>query len=162
MLWLVEGEPPTGLVPVSLSLEEARELAIGKVLGKTVLITKIPHEALGFSPDSGTDGNALDYAMLDPDYEEHGFDVEGTMMTWEQLQEATALAFTEGTQQLQGEDLPMEEDPHAALQAETEAETAFATSTLQLSLEHSVEVMVYQYDKFFGYGCWMTSIPTMN
>ena len=83
-------------------------------------------------------------------------------MTREQLQEATALAFTEGTQRLQGEDLPMEEDPHAALQAETEAETAFATSTLQLSLEHSVEVMVYQYDKFFGYGCWMTSIPTMN
>ena len=27
---------------------------------------------------------------------------------------------------------------------------------------HSVEVMVYQYDKLFGYGCWMTSILTMN
>src|ERR1700733_13709525 len=27
---------------------------------------------------------------------------------------------------------------------------------------HSVEVMVYQYDKLFGYGCWMTSIPTIN
>ena len=24
-----------------------------------------------------------------------------------------------------------------------------------------MEVMVYQYDKLFGYGCWMTSIPTM-
>ena len=29
-------------------------------------------------------------------------------------------------------------------------------------LPHSMEVMVYQYDKLFGYGCWMTSIPTMN
>ena len=27
---------------------------------------------------------------------------------------------------------------------------------------HSVEVMVYQYDKLFGYGCWMTSIPTLT
>src|ERR1700730_8098245 len=27
---------------------------------------------------------------------------------------------------------------------------------------HSVEVMVYQYDKLLGYGCWMTSIPTMS
>src|ERR1700733_4460 len=27
---------------------------------------------------------------------------------------------------------------------------------------HSVEVVVYQYDKPFGYGCWMTSITTMN
>ena len=27
---------------------------------------------------------------------------------------------------------------------------------------HNIEVMVYQYDRFFGYGCWMTSIPTMN
>src|ERR1700733_1438555 len=27
---------------------------------------------------------------------------------------------------------------------------------------HSVEVMVYQYDKHFEYGCWMTSTPTMS
>jgi len=27
---------------------------------------------------------------------------------------------------------------------------------------HSMEVMVYQYDKLFGYGCWMTSIPTLT
>ena len=27
---------------------------------------------------------------------------------------------------------------------------------------HSVEVMVYQYDKLFGYGCWMTNIPTIT
>src|ERR1700733_3165642 len=27
---------------------------------------------------------------------------------------------------------------------------------------HAVEVVVYQYDKPFGYGCWMTSITTMN
>src|ERR1700733_6192086 len=27
---------------------------------------------------------------------------------------------------------------------------------------HSVEVMVYQYDKLFGYGCWMTSVPTIS
>src|ERR1700733_659639 len=30
------------------------------------------------------------------------------------------------------------------------------------SSSHSVEVVVYQYDKPFGYGCWMTSITTMN
>ena len=27
---------------------------------------------------------------------------------------------------------------------------------------HNVEVMVYQYDRFFGYGYWMTSIPTIT
>ena len=27
---------------------------------------------------------------------------------------------------------------------------------------HSVEVMVYQYDKLFGYGCWMTSVLTLT
>ena len=27
---------------------------------------------------------------------------------------------------------------------------------------HNVEAMVYQYDRFFGYGCWMTSIPTIT
>ena len=27
---------------------------------------------------------------------------------------------------------------------------------------HSMEAVVYQYDKPFGYGCWMTSITTMN
>ena len=28
-------------------------------------------------------------------------------------------------------------------------------------LPHSMEVMVYQYDKLFGYGCWMTSIGVL-
>ena len=32
----------------------------------------------------------------------------------------------------------------------------------QIICTHSVEVMVYQYDKLFGYGCWMTSIPTLT
>ena len=27
---------------------------------------------------------------------------------------------------------------------------------------HNMEVMVYQYDRFFGYGYWMTSIPTIT
>ena len=31
-----------------------------------------------------------------------------------------------------------------------------------LVLSHNVEVMVYQYDKLFGYGYWMTSISTMS
>src|ERR1700733_11893127 len=31
----------------------------------------------------------------------------------------------------------------------------------QLPHNHRVEVMVYQYDKLLGYGCWMTSIPTI-
>ena len=29
-------------------------------------------------------------------------------------------------------------------------------------LIHNVEVMVYQYDRFFGYDYWMTSIPTIT
>src|ERR1700733_2006041 len=33
---------------------------------------------------------------------------------------------------------------------------------VRLPGRHSVEVMVYQYDKLLGYGCWMTSIPTMS
>src|ERR1700733_6241221 len=28
--------------------------------------------------------------------------------------------------------------------------------------EHSIKVMVYQYDKLLGYGCWMTSIITIT
>ena len=31
-----------------------------------------------------------------------------------------------------------------------------------MAYRHSVEVMVYQYDKLFGYGWWMTSILTIN
>ena len=44
----------------------------------------------------------------------------------------------------------------------------FTTKTVSALLDsrsptlHSVEVMVYQYDKLFGYGCWMTSIPTIT
>ena len=36
-----------------------------------------------------------------------------------------------------------------------------ASSSNPLPL-HNVEVMVYQYDRFFGYGYWMTSIPTIT
>src|ERR1700733_11031349 len=39
---------------------------------------------------------------------------------------------------------------------------AYFVSLSTTTRMHSVEVMVYQYDKLFGYGCWMTSIPTMN
>lgn len=129
----VVGELPN---PASLSLEEARELVIGKVLGKSALITEIPQEAPGFSPDSGSDDDALDYAVLDPNYEEHGFDAEGLVMTQEQRQEAAALAFIEETQGPQGEEHPMEEDPAPPYaQAGTESGTAFATSTLQVSID---------------------------
>ena len=31
-----------------------------------------------------------------------------------------------------------------------------------LTGQHNVEVMVYQYDRFFGCGYWMTSIPTIT
>ena len=34
--------------------------------------------------------------------------------------------------------------------------------TLETGRIHNVEVMVYQYDKLFGYGYWMTSISTMS
>jgi hypothetical protein len=39
---------------------------------------------------------------------------------------------------------------------------SFVPQLFLQSPSHSVEVMVYQYDKLFGYGCWMTSIPTMS
>src|ERR1700733_9394861 len=41
--------------------------------------------------------------------------------------------------------------------------TALTSSSLSMLVSlHSVEVMVYQYDKLLGYGCWMTSIPTIS
>ena len=42
------------------------------------------------------------------------------------------------------------------------SQSAVLQGVLHQPHQHSVEVMVYQYDKLFGYGCWMTSIPTMN
>ena len=35
-------------------------------------------------------------------------------------------------------------------------------SISDILISHSVEVMVYQYDKLFGYGWWMTSILTIT
>src|ERR1700733_8172861 len=135
----MEGELAKTLDSVSFSREEAKELVIGKVLGKSALITEIPHDAPGFNPDSGSDDDALDYAVLDPNYEEHGFDAEGLVMTQEQRQEAAATAFMEESQGAPEEDHPMEEDPVPPyVPAEPETGGAFATSTLQVSLEDPV------------------------
>jgi hypothetical protein len=132
----VEGELAKGLDPTSFSLEAAREIVIGKALGKSALVTKIPLDSPGFNPDSGTDEDALDFAALDPDYEEHGFDGDGLVMTHAQAQEVAALEFMEEFHGQQEEDHPMEEDPAPPyVPAEPEAGTAFATSALQVSLD---------------------------
>ena len=132
----VEGELAKGLAPASVSLEEAKEVVIGRVLGKSALITEIPHDSPGFKPNTGTDNNTLDYAQLDPAYEEHGFDADGVVMTQEQRQEAAATAYMEEIQGQEEEEHPMEEDPVPPyVQAEPAAGTVFATSVLQGSLE---------------------------
>ena len=78
----------------------------------------------------------LDFAIIDLEYEEHGFDADSLIMTREQRQEAEAHAYMEEIQEPQEEEHPMEEDPAPPyVQAEPEAGTAFATSTLQTSLE---------------------------
>ena len=132
----VEGELAKGLEPASISPEEAKELIIGRVLGKSALITEIPHDSPGFKPDSGSDDDALDYAQLDPAYEEHGFDADGVAMTEEQRQEAAADAYMEEIQGQEEEEHPMEEDPAPPyVQTESAAGAVFATSALQGSLE---------------------------
>ena len=89
-----------------------------------------------FKPDSGSDDDALDYAQLDPAYEEHGFDADGVAMTQEQRQEAAADVYMEEIQGQEEEEHPMEEDPVLPyVQTESAAGAVFATSALQGSLE---------------------------
>src|ERR1700733_2529975 len=41
-------------------------------------------------------------------------------------------------------------------------ESSIVLALDRVRCSHSVEVIVYQYDKLLGYGCWMTSIPTIS
>src|SRR6266852_2413375 len=65
--------PITGQLPLEselppLSREEARDILIGKALGKSIPNTKVPDVSPGFDSESGTDDDALFYASITPDH----------------------------------------------------------------------------------------------
>ena len=122
------GSLPEGLEIVSLTREEAQDALIGKTLGKSVPNTKIPDVISDFDPNSGMDDDALYYASVAPDYDEHNLNADGEAKTREQRREEADYTIME---ELQGgqEEERMEQDP-----VQHEGEAAFATSALQMSL----------------------------
>ena len=78
------GSLPEGLEIVSLMREEAQDALIGKTLGKSVPNTKIPDVISDFDPDSGMDDDALYYASVAPDYDDHNLNMDGEAKTQEQ------------------------------------------------------------------------------
>jgi len=128
------GSLPEGLEIVSLTREEVQDALIGKMLGKSVPNTKIPDVISDFDPNSGMDDDALYYASIAPDYDEHNLNADGEAKTREQRREEADYAIME---ELQGgqEEERMEQDPVPPYEpVQREGEAAFATSALQMSL----------------------------
>jgi hypothetical protein len=133
-----EGLLPNGVELVSLTREEARDVLIGKTLGKSVPVTNIPDVALGFDPDTGTDDDALYYAAIAPDHDDHNLNADGETKTHGQRREEADNAFMEELHARQEEETRMEEDPVPPYEpAQPGNENTFAFPTLQTSLEES-------------------------
>ena len=77
----VIGQLPAGVKLPSFLREEARDVLIGKVLGKLVPNTLIPDTSPGFDPDSGVDDDALLYLIIAPDHDEHNLNADGEAKT---------------------------------------------------------------------------------
>ena len=89
----VKGPLPAGLELPSLSREEARDVLIGKVLGKSAPNTNIPDTSPGFDPDTGIDDDALNYMVIAPDHDEHNLNADGEAKTRGQRREEADYAF---------------------------------------------------------------------
>ena len=131
----VKGQLPAGVNLLSLSREEARDVLIGKVLGKSVPNTNIPDTSPSFNPESGVDDDALIYVIIAPDHDEHNLNADGEAKTRGQCQEEADYALMDEIQDQQEEKVRTEEDPvppYEPMQLDTG--NNFATSSLQLLL----------------------------
>ena len=131
----VIGQLPAGAILPPFSREEARDVLIGKVLGKSVPNTLIPDTSPGFDPNSGVDDDALLYLIIAPDHDEHNLNADGEAKTRGQRQEEADYAFMNEVHEQREENVRTEEDPvppYEPMQLDTEG--TFATSSLQVSL----------------------------
>ncbi len=136
-----KGQLPDRVELAALTLEEARDVLIGKTLGKSIPITNIPDAAPGFDTDTGTDDDALYYAAIAPDHDNHNRNADGEATTRGQRREEADYAFMDEIHAQRDEERRMEVDPVPPYEAVQPAgENTFTTSTLQTSLEESANV----------------------
>lgn len=136
-----KGQLPIGANLVTLTREEARDVLIGKTLGKSVPITNIPDVVSGFDPDTGTDDDALYYAAVNPDHDDHDLNADSEAKTRAQCQEEADYAFLDNLHTQSDKENHMEEDPvppYKPVQAANEG--TFVTSALQTSLVEPADV----------------------
>lgn len=133
-----QGPMPSELMLATLTREEARDVLLGKTLGKSVPVTNIPDVVLGFDPDSGTDDDALYYAAIAPDYKDHNLNADGEAKTRGQRQEEADYALLDNLHAQQEEETIREDDPIPPYEpTQPGNENTFTISTLQTSLEES-------------------------
>jgi hypothetical protein len=122
--------------------ERPEEEPLIELLNKPAENTPLPNSPSASesvkSPKLRSADDALEYSVLDPDYDEHGFDVDRLVKTHYQEQEGQIQAYLEEIHGQQEDDHPMEEDP--ALPQEQnppDAGNTFTTTSLQVSLEEA-------------------------
>ena len=135
----IEGEVPRDLDILTITSEDAKDLLIDKTLGKSAYNTQVPIVASDLNPNTGLDDDALDYAAVDPDYDEHGFNADGLAKTRAQRREEEDFAYMDealGRREELPRVVPMEEDPAPPyVSTEPRAGESFSTTALQSSLE---------------------------
>ena len=136
-----KGQLPNGVEIVTLTREEARDVLIGKTLGKSIPITNIPDVAPGFDPDTGLDDDALFYVAIAPDHDDHNLNADGEATTRGQRREEADHAFMNDLHAQRDEEARMEQDPVPPYEpVQTTNENTFTTSMLQTSLVESANV----------------------
>lgn len=106
-------------------------------MGKSVPITNILDVSLDLDIDMGTDDDALLYASITPDHDEHNLNTDGEAKTRGQRQEEADYTLMDELQE-QPEEERMEQDPVLPYKPrQSESEATFATSALQILLSEA-------------------------
>src|SRR6266849_11061745 len=130
------GNLPAALDSISISPEVARDVLIGKVLGKTVSNTNLPDSSPDFDTSSGTHDDALYYAAIDSDHDANGLEADGLAKTRNMRRDDAENAFLEELQDQRGENVLDEPAPPYA-PANTKTGTVRSDTLLQAPMEES-------------------------
>jgi len=94
----ITGNLPENFESISVPLDVARDVLIGKAQGKTAPITNIPNSSADLDLLSGTDYDALYYAAIDPNHDANGLEADGLAKTRNMRRDDADNAFIEGLQ----------------------------------------------------------------
>ncbi len=130
------GNLPEALNTISVTPELARDVLIGKALGKTVSNTNLPTSSPDFDTSSGTNDDALYYEAIDSDHDAKGLEADGLAKTRNMRRDDAENAFLEELQDQRGEDTQQEPAP-PYVSADSETGTALSNTLLLASTEQS-------------------------